>query len=265
MQPRELEDRIAAFPGWRYEFQFENGVRTPISDQGIVNRQAQRRRYFFDRLLHVTGGSLAGRRVLDLGCNAGFWALQAIEAGAEFVLGIDARESYLQQAELVFAAKGIDPARSRFEHADVFDVELPADFDVVLCLGLFDHVARPLELFELIAGVGAELIVIETEVSRADTSLFEVARLYDAHDTVGPPVALIPSRRALTDLAAQFGFEAVALAPEITDYTGMSEYRRHRRLAFICSNSSSLAELPAASARRIVPWWVRDPRALLSV
>jgi tRNA (mo5U34)-methyltransferase len=264
MQPRELEERIAAFPGWRYEFHFENGVSTPTRDHGIVNRQAQRRRYFFERLLQLTGGSLAGRRVLDLGCNAGFWALQAVEAGADFVLGIDARESYLEQAELVFSAKEIDPLRYRFELGDVFDRKLAADFDVVLCLGLFDHVARPLELFELIAGVGAELIVIETGVSRADGSLFELAQMYDARDAVGPPVALIPSRGALAELAGQFGFESVALAPEITDYTGMSDYRRHRRLAFICSKGVSLEGIPAAAGPGLVPWWVRDPGALLS-
>ena len=62
--------------------------------------------------------------MLDLGCNAGFWSLAAIEAGAEFVLGVDARQSYLDQAALVFEAKGIDPSRYRFERANVFEVAL---------------------------------------------------------------------------------------------------------------------------------------------
>jgi SAM-dependent methyltransferase len=256
---------MAAFPSWRYEFHFDSGVTSPVSDRAIVNRQAQRERYFFQRLLGLTGGSLRGRRVLDLGCNAGFWALQAIEAGADYVLGIDARESYVEQAELVFEASAVEAARYRFEHADVFDYAFTADFDVVLCLGLLDHVSRPVELFELIAGVGPELIVIDTEVSRARSSLFELARLYDARDAIGPPMVLIPSRSALGELAAQYGFEAVALALEITDYAGMSDYRRHRRLAFICSNGASLDGLPAEPPAGIVPWWLRDPRALLSV
>ena len=35
---------------------------------------------------------LKGKRVLDLGCNAGFWSLNAAEAGADFVLGVDGRQ-----------------------------------------------------------------------------------------------------------------------------------------------------------------------------
>ena len=34
-------------------------------------------------------GSLKGLRVLGLGCNAGWWSLKAIEAGCDFVAGID--------------------------------------------------------------------------------------------------------------------------------------------------------------------------------
>jgi hypothetical protein len=134
----------------------------------------------------------------------------------------------------------------------------------VLCLGLLDHVARPLALFELMAGVGAELIVVESEVSRARESLFELTRLYDTRDAVGAPMVLIPSPRALADLAGQYGFASVALAPDFPDDTGMSDYRRHRRLAFICSTRLPLDGLPAAAPGGIVPWWVRDPRALLS-
>ena len=37
------------------------------------------------------------------------------------------------------------------------------------------HISKPVELFELIAGVGAELIVIDTRISRAKGSFFEVA------------------------------------------------------------------------------------------
>jgi tRNA (mo5U34)-methyltransferase len=264
MEARELEDRIAAFPGWRYRFQFDNGVSTPIPDRGVVNRQEQRRRYFFDPLLGLTGGSLSGRRVLDLGCNAGFWSLHAVEAGADFVLGVDGQQRYLDQADLVFEAKGIDRARYRFEQGNVFEHDFAERFDLVLCLGLMDHVAKPVELFELMSRVGAELIVIDTAVSRARSSLFEVSSLYDARDALESPLVLIPSREAVADLAGQFGFQTVALEPSIGDYSGMQDYRRQRRLAFICSKSLPLNGLPAAGSASRIPWWVRDPGSLRS-
>jgi tRNA (mo5U34)-methyltransferase len=265
MEARELQERIAAFPGWRYRFEFDGGVSTPVSAHATVNRQEQRRRYFFAALLRLLGGSLRGRRVLDLGCNSGLWALAAIEADADFVLGIDAQQTYLDQAALVFEAKGVAGDRYRFERGDVFDHAFAESFDVVLCLGLMDHVARPVELFALMAGVGAELIVIDTEVSRARASIFELARLYGTADVLeGNPQVLIPSRTALAELAGQFGFATVALELDVEDQAGMGDYRRQRRLAFICSRTVPLEGVAAAPPPPLIPWWLRDPGALLA-
>ena len=115
MEPNELEKRIAEFPRWHYMFEFGGGLRTPVPDQGMVNRHEQRRRYFFEPLVRLTGGSLSGHRVLDLGCNAGFWSLNALDSGADFVLGVDARQTYIEQARLVFEAKEADPGHREHE------------------------------------------------------------------------------------------------------------------------------------------------------
>jgi tRNA (mo5U34)-methyltransferase len=270
MDARELEERIARFPRWQYRFEFDDGVATPVSDRGQVNRQEQRRRYFFDALLGVTGGSLGGHRILDLGCNAGFWSLAAIEAGADFVLGIDFRETFIYQANLVFEAKGIDPSRYRFEQGNVFEHDLGgqdsgARFDIVLCLGLMEQVAKPVELFELIAHAGAEIVVIDTIVSRARSSFFEVSRLNNPSNAVEYEMVLIPTREAVVELAGQFGFQTVPLAQQISDWLGMSDYRRDRRLAFICSKSLPLDGLPAAKPSTLKCSWstMLDPRRAL--
>jgi SAM-dependent methyltransferase len=253
VQPHELHDRIAAFPRWHYRFEFDDGVSTPVVDLGKVNRHEQRRRYFFDALLQVTGGSLQGRRVLDLGCNAGWWSLQAIEAGADFVLGVDVRQMHIDQANLVFEAKGIDSARYRFEQGDVFTHDFGNSFDVVLCLGLMEHVAKPVELLERMAASGAELLVIDTALSGASSSCFEISHL-DEPDAHGELV-LVPTRDAVIELAARSGYNAVALARNITDYAGMEDYRRLRRLAFICSRSASLQMLPREAGSRLAARW----------
>jgi SAM-dependent methyltransferase len=265
VQAEELRARIAAFPRWNYRFEFDDGVSTPVGDRARVNRNRERRAYFFERLLSVTDGSLRGRRVLDLGCGAGFWALAAIEAGADFVLGVDSKQEYIDQAELVFEAKGIDSARYRFASDDLFDAKLDRDFDTVLCLGVLDRVDRPVELFELMSGAGADLIVIDSDVSRARASLFEVSHLYRTRDVSGDGMVLIPSRRAVAELAARHDFETVALALDVADYAGMDDYRRERRCAFICSRGRELSGLPAEVRGRLLPWWLRDPRALTDV
>jgi Predicted SAM-dependent methyltransferases len=255
MQRHELEERIAAFPRWHYRFEFDEGVSTPVSYRGQINRHEQRRRYFFDALLRVTGGSLAGRRVLDLGCNAGFWSLQAVEAGADFVLGVDGVQTYVDQANLVFEAKGVEPSRFRFEQGNIFTHEFGERFDIVLCLGLMDHVSKPVELFELISGVGAQLVVIDTTLSHARSSLFEVSSVGDLASVVDYPLVLLPTRQAVIELATQFDFDAVPLAHQIEDYLGLNDYEQEGRLAFICSKDASLEQLPRAKPPSMLPWW----------
>jgi tRNA (mo5U34)-methyltransferase len=236
METQELEERIAAFPRWNYRFEFDGGVVTPVARPGQVNRHEQRRRYFFDALLSVTGGSLRGRRVLDLGCNAGLWSLRAVEAGADFVLGVDAHLPYIEQAELVFSAKGVDRARYRFLHDDLFALGLAGQrFDVVLCLGVMEVTARPVELFELFERAGAEIVVIDTAVSPARPSCFEVAHVDDPHERSTQRLVLLPTAGAIAELAREQGLRAVALAHNMTDYSGMDDYRERRRLAFIAA------------------------------
>lgn len=251
----DLAERVAAFPRWQYRFELGDGVSTPVVDAGRVNRHVQRRRYFFDALLEVTGGSLSGRRVLDLGCNAGFWSLQALDAGAEFVLGVDVAAEQIEQAELVFEARRVDPSRYRLQRCDVFDLDEPGRFDVVLCLGLLEQVARPFELFELMAATGAELLVIDTDLARGRSSRFEVVRRGDPGDEFDCELALLPTRGAVIELAGEFGFETVALARNATDYEGLDDYRRLRRLAFVCSRGPSLQLLAREAGSATAARW----------
>lgn len=265
MESDALERRISQFARWHYRFEFDGGVATPLMNLELINRHEQRRRYFFTALLDLYGGSLQGQRVLDLGCNAGYWALQAARAGADFVLGIDAERECVEQAELVFEAMEIDGARYRFEHGDVFTQALTERFDVVLCLGLIDHVARPVELFERMVAVGADVIVIDTGLARVGSSYFELAALHRGRHPAAPSIALIPTREAVLELAQCFGYSAVPLARNMTDYTGLKDYRDRRRLAFVCSKNRSLQELPVEQPAP-ASWWLRalDPARRMS-
>ncbi len=62
---------------------------------------------------------LTGRTVLDIGCNAGFYAVEMKRRGAARVLGIDEDERYLDQARFVAGALG---AEIEFRTLSVYDV-----------------------------------------------------------------------------------------------------------------------------------------------
>jgi ribosomal protein L11 methylase PrmA len=55
------------------------------------------------RFAHAVPEDLTGRTVLDIGCNAGFYAIEMKRRGAARVVGVDSDERYLDQAR--FAAE----------------------------------------------------------------------------------------------------------------------------------------------------------------
>jgi SAM-dependent methyltransferase len=234
----QLRERIESFPRWHYEFDLD-GIVTPIFDPEHVNRHRQRKSYFFSPLVRSAGGSLAGKKVLDLGCNAGYWSLAAIEAGADFVLGVDGRRMHIDQANLVFEVKGIPPDRYRFEVSNVFELDpLEAPFDIVLCLGLLYHVSRPVDLMERMSAWNSDILVIDTALDPTPGPYFRLARqnLNEPRSAVDREIALHPSSEAVARLAKQYGYGSVArLKPRFTNWEGAQSYRRGNRRAFICA------------------------------
>ncbi len=216
------------------------------------NRTAQQRRYFFEPLLALAGGSLHGRRVLDAGCGEGLWSLQALEAGAEAVLGVDEDTAAIDAARRRAEAAGADPQRLRFECAPVPGVRIDGGYDVALCVGLMERSGRPVELFELLRAAGAGLVVIDTEVSGAPSSFFELS-LAPGEGAEG--VALLPSREAVVELAAEFGYDCVPLAHEMGGYEGLADYRAQRRVAFLCATDVSLDEQEWEESPPVTAWW----------
>lgn len=91
---------------------------------------------------HALPADLRGKTVLDIGCNAGFYALEMQRRGADRVVAIDFDETYLAQARFAAQVRGAD---IEFHQLSVYDVaRLGERFDVVLFLGVFYHLRHPL-------------------------------------------------------------------------------------------------------------------------
>jgi SAM-dependent methyltransferase len=243
MLTMDVAARIAAWPHWHYEFDLD-GHKTPIYDRRMVNRHRQRKDYFWPPLLGLFGGSLRGKRVLDLGCNAGFWALAAVEAGCDFVLGIDGRDMHVQQAEFVFEARNVDRDRYAFRRANVFELaaEDLGEFDVVLCLGLFYHMCKHVQLLEWIAGLNPDVLLIDTKLSRRAGAVLEIGRedLDIPGNACDRELVLVPTRAAVLELVRAFGYQAGVLRPNFSDYEGADDFRDGWRRAFLCARHTPL-------------------------
>lgn len=92
----EAERVLRGTEYWHYPFDLPWGD-VGASKPGTDDRHEQRKRHFFAPLLVGFGGSLAGKRVLDLGCCQGFWTLEAARSGAAACLGLDSSEAFITE------------------------------------------------------------------------------------------------------------------------------------------------------------------------
>src|SRR5215213_1225110 len=92
----EIRTAFGRFPFWHYAYEFEGGLAFSTShhDPGLDTddpaRPLQRFRHFMPHVVQSQGGTLRGKRILDIACNSGFWSIQCALLGAE-VVGFDAR------------------------------------------------------------------------------------------------------------------------------------------------------------------------------
>jgi tRNA (mo5U34)-methyltransferase len=138
----ELSRQIAALGPWFHNLRID-GVET-APDHFLGDYPA----FKWQRFRQVLPEDLGGRSVLDIGCNAGFYALEMARRGAGEVVAIDADPHYLRQAR--FAARRAG-ARIDFRQMSVYQVaELGRRFDLVLFMGVFYHLRHPLLALDLL-------------------------------------------------------------------------------------------------------------------
>ena len=85
--------------------------------------------------------SLAGKRVLDIGCGGGILAEAMARHGAD-VVAIDMAEASLSVARLHQLESKLDIDYRRIPAEELAEQE-PASFDVVTCLEMLEHVPDP--------------------------------------------------------------------------------------------------------------------------
>jgi 2-polyprenyl-6-hydroxyphenyl methylase/3-demethylubiquinone-9 3-methyltransferase len=86
-------------------------------------------------------GGLQGKSILDVGCGGGILAEAMASAGAR-VTGIDLSEKALGVAQLHQLESGI-AVDYRLVAAEALAVEMPAQFDIVTCMEMLEHVPDP--------------------------------------------------------------------------------------------------------------------------
>ena len=170
LETDEIRRRAEALGPWFHNLDL-NGVRT-APDHFLGDFPAVKWRRFAGAL-----PDLAGKSVLDIGCNGGFYSIAIKQRGARRVVGIDSDEGYLAQARFAADICGID---IEFRQLSVYDVaELGERFDIVLFMGVLYHLRHPLLALDLIhEHVAGDTLVFQS-MQRGSDELEPVAEDYD--------------------------------------------------------------------------------------
>lgn len=74
---------------------------------------------------------ISGKRILDLGCGAGAFAIETLKRGAESVVGVDLSPEMIKTADRLALSNGLE-AKAKFQLGNAATVELPLSDMVVL-------------------------------------------------------------------------------------------------------------------------------------
>lgn len=138
---------VDSFPFWWHCIDLY-GVKT--KNKSYWGEPADYPQALWDDLKWHVAPDLSGKRVLDIGCNAGFFSIQMRRRSAE-VVGVDANQMFPfppYQVDFVAQAQGVARLLMLdidFRHQDFRLLSEDFNFDIVLFLGVLYHLEDPQE------------------------------------------------------------------------------------------------------------------------
>jgi tRNA (mo5U34)-methyltransferase len=170
VEVHEVKRRIAELGEWFQNIELK-GVQT-APNHFLGDYPAVKWRKF----LHTIPNDLRGKTVLEIGCNAGFYALELKRRGADRVVGIDSDPRYLAQAR--FAAE-VNHLEIEFRELNVYSIaELKESFDLVLFMGVLYHLRHPLLALDLLHEHAVKNTLIFQSLLRGDGRIQKVEEDY---------------------------------------------------------------------------------------
>lgn len=171
LSPREIRRQVEALGPWFHNLDLR-GVRT-APEHFLGDYPTVKWRRFADAI----PADLSGRSVLDIGCNAGFYAMEMKRRGAARVVGLDTAEDYLAQAR--FAAK-VSGLEIEFRKMSVYDVgTLGERFDLVVFMGVLYHLRYPLLALDLVHEHVASDLLLFQSMQRGSGQVETLEKNYD--------------------------------------------------------------------------------------
>ncbi|MGE0082584.1 MAG: TIGR04290 family methyltransferase [Thiohalomonadaceae bacterium] len=156
MDENPLDHDLRALGPWFHNLHLPDGRQT-APDHFLGDFPA----YKWQEIAPLLPERLDGWRVLDVGCNAGFYSIELARRGAQ-VTAIDVNPHYLGQARWAAEQVGV-LHKIELHRMQVYDLARWNDrFDLVLFLGVFYHLRYPLLGLDIVTRRVGRMMVFQT-------------------------------------------------------------------------------------------------------
>jgi tRNA (mo5U34)-methyltransferase len=154
---------------WFHNLHLPDGAQTapqhPLGDFPMVK---------WRQIAPFIASDLKGWRVLDVGCNAGFYSFELARRGAE-VTALDIDAHYLEQARWAARQYGLE-AQIQFRLGSVYGLAgCGEQFDLVWFLGVLYHLRHPLLALDIVREVTTRQMVLQTLTMPGECALEQPA------------------------------------------------------------------------------------------
>jgi len=156
---------------WAHYFSLGHGIETVTPKDGKYYEKAKGLNKLAELIesvarFNVCGGTLRGKRVLDLACAEGTHSITMARLGAE-VLGIEGRQLYVDRARFVADVLGVNQVS--FTQGDVryLNAKELGQFDLVLFSGILHHLGPEsfVDTLKSLSAVTCDTLLLYTHVS----------------------------------------------------------------------------------------------------
>lgn len=225
----EIQSEVERLAPFHHNMQLPHGLSTYVvgksEDASTADRYGSFVQLGFPPLLRHFGGTLRGKRVLDVACNCGGFSIEAAKHGAENVLGFDVVDRYLEQANLLKRAHELENVEFKKLSVEEVSEETVGERDITLCLGILYHLEDPILAFKKLAAVTTSAILVDTAVARLRFRrnaywLMKTLRKFDGGTTgrwrTEAVCQLVPTEKAVFKLLNLAGFSNIQrITPEV--------------------------------------------------
>lgn len=156
MYQSNIPERIAQLGPWFHNLHLPDGSQTaPDHFLGDFPR------YKWHEIAPHLPENLTDKKVLDIGCNAGYYSFELARRGAQ-VTAMDIDEHYLEQARWAARIFNLD-RQVKFRQQGVYELsESTEKYDLIWFMGVFYHLRYPLLALDLIRRCCSGKMVFQT-------------------------------------------------------------------------------------------------------